>query len=233
MLNQQDDEVAKLEKRKLFVVVIMTIMVSLQSAYLLFFHDNKTNSTRPNPVHSETKLVQTESQPQSESTEKQKPHDNLEIYRNQLKVLESLLPSSSPKSISWDENEARHIISLRFHEGKVIYAEVMQPDAMPASKAEYWFYHNQLLKADLLSGQTKSAGGRSSAGVTQTSWRLRQSFWFDEQGNVVDSIKKFQDDTLLARYQNCGVCASEAKMIMDNAPDDWHQPVDEKQFKLP
>lgn len=230
MMNQQDDETEKLAKRKLIFVVIMTILVSLQSAYLLFFHDSKANSTRQNSVYSETKPVLS----QSESTsEKQMPHDKLEIYRNKLKVLESLLPNSSPKSISWDENEARYIISLRFHEGKVIYAEVMQPDAVPASKAEYWFYHNQLLKADLLSGQTKSAGGRNSAGVTQTSWGLRQSFWFDEQGNVVDSIKKFQDDTLLARYQNCGVCASEAKMIMDNAPDDWYKPVDEKQFKLP
>ncbi|ULJ61291.1 hypothetical protein [Wielerella bovis] len=223
------------------IYVIMAVVALLQSAYLVFFHDEPHETTRPNSVDAPDILIteitvgQVESKSQSTiSAEKSElSHDKLDIYRNQFKTLEHIMPDSVPQSISWEENQERKMIVLRFHQGKVIYAEVHQPDSMPASMAKYWFYQNQLLKADLLSGKTKAAGGKNSTGVTQTNWRLRQSFWFDEQGNIVDSTKNFKDDTLLARYQNCAVCASEAKMILDNAPDDWGKPVDEKLFKLP
>lgn len=241
--DNEHDTRRQIEKRKLIYASIMTILVSFQSVYLLFFADKKFQKNHENVVHSSSQVFDNHenklNQNHQDNTVKpiaanpQVQNTDFSYYYQKFKQIESQISDSSPKSITWEENQARYVIVLRYHQGKVIYAEVMQPDAIPASQAKYWFDENQLLKAELGSGETESAGGRHSAGVTRTSWRVRQHFWFDKQGYPIHIQKDFDEKTLLARYQNCAVCVQEAKMILDNAPADWYQNVDASAFRLP
>lgn len=219
----------------IYLVILNTLMV-LSSAYLVYF--DKTDETPkhqspPNPVAAPQPYpIENKTEP-AQTTPTEPPIPDLSIYQNRWQILKKQREKSLPQVVYLPSKPAREMIVLYYHENKLIHAEVNQPDATPASKAEYWFYENQLLKADLWSGKTEAAGGRSSAGVTRTDWSLNQSFWFDEKNNIIDKNQKFNYHALHPRYQDCAVCVPEAQMILANAPDGEHKPIDEKAFKLP